>query len=210
MPADARKGAGRAAAIDEVIREARSDRPFHARDQYVQPVPTDMAMIRRRDYHLENEIPAAFRGTRSALWRDLRGGRQIRLDAGSSGLGQPQPLRHRHRRRVRTDQPHDPRRGRQQGPDRRRAAASARRDGQRQPRGRRGRVPGAAAPPPRPRGAGRRHARSARQCDAADGRQCERADRLSAPTRISTSTSGPGRAPNCSSGRCRARSGRRP
>src|SRR5215813_7495467 len=30
-------------------------------------VPTDMAMIRRRDYHLENEIPAAFRGTRSAL-----------------------------------------------------------------------------------------------------------------------------------------------
>src|SRR5947207_9316988 len=30
-------------------------------------VPTDMAMIRRRDFHLENEIPAAFRGTRSAL-----------------------------------------------------------------------------------------------------------------------------------------------
>jgi microcystin degradation protein MlrC len=30
-------------------------------------VPTDMAMIRRRDYHLENEIPAAFRGTRSAI-----------------------------------------------------------------------------------------------------------------------------------------------
>ena len=30
-------------------------------------VPTDMAMIRRRDYHLENEIPVAFRGTRSAL-----------------------------------------------------------------------------------------------------------------------------------------------
>src|SRR5260370_29075358 len=30
-------------------------------------VPTDMAMIRRRDYHLENEIPAAFRGTRSAF-----------------------------------------------------------------------------------------------------------------------------------------------
>ena len=25
-------------------------------------VPTDMAMIRRRDFHLENEIPAAFRG----------------------------------------------------------------------------------------------------------------------------------------------------
>jgi microcystin degradation protein MlrC len=30
-------------------------------------VATDMAMIRRRDFHLENEIPAAFRGTRSAF-----------------------------------------------------------------------------------------------------------------------------------------------
>jgi microcystin degradation protein MlrC len=30
-------------------------------------VPTDMAVIRRRDFHLENEIPAAFRGTRSAF-----------------------------------------------------------------------------------------------------------------------------------------------
>src|SRR5271154_4356126 len=30
-------------------------------------VPTDMASIRRRDFHLENEIPQAFRGTRSAL-----------------------------------------------------------------------------------------------------------------------------------------------
>src|SRR5258707_4430350 len=30
-------------------------------------VPTDMAVIRRRDYHLENEIPVAFRGTRSAF-----------------------------------------------------------------------------------------------------------------------------------------------
>jgi microcystin degradation protein MlrC len=30
-------------------------------------VTTDMAMIRRRDYHLENEIPVAFRGTRSAF-----------------------------------------------------------------------------------------------------------------------------------------------
>ena len=30
-------------------------------------VPTDMALIRRRDFHLENEIPQAFRGTRSAL-----------------------------------------------------------------------------------------------------------------------------------------------
>jgi microcystin degradation protein MlrC len=30
-------------------------------------VSTDMALIRRRDFHLENEIPEAFRGTRSAL-----------------------------------------------------------------------------------------------------------------------------------------------
>ena len=30
-------------------------------------VPTDMAMIRRRDFHLDNEIPEAFRGTRSAF-----------------------------------------------------------------------------------------------------------------------------------------------
>jgi len=30
-------------------------------------VPTDMALIRRRDFHLENEIPQTFRGTRSAL-----------------------------------------------------------------------------------------------------------------------------------------------
>ena len=30
-------------------------------------VPTDMALIRRRDFHPENEIPQAFRGTRSAL-----------------------------------------------------------------------------------------------------------------------------------------------
>jgi len=28
---------------------------------------TDMALWRRRDFHLGNEIPAAFRGTRSAL-----------------------------------------------------------------------------------------------------------------------------------------------
>ncbi len=30
-------------------------------------VATDIALIRRRDFHLENEIPQAFRGTRSAL-----------------------------------------------------------------------------------------------------------------------------------------------
>src|ERR1700730_19298607 len=30
-------------------------------------VPTDMAMIRRRDYHLENENPEAFRCTSSAF-----------------------------------------------------------------------------------------------------------------------------------------------
>jgi Metallopeptidase family M81 len=30
-------------------------------------VKTDMVLIRRRDFHLENEIPRAFRSTRSAL-----------------------------------------------------------------------------------------------------------------------------------------------
>src|ERR1700746_1461251 len=30
-------------------------------------VATDMAMFRRRDFHLENEIPVAFRDTRSAF-----------------------------------------------------------------------------------------------------------------------------------------------
>jgi len=30
-------------------------------------VKTDMALIRRRDFHLENEIPEAFHGTRSAF-----------------------------------------------------------------------------------------------------------------------------------------------
>ena len=30
-------------------------------------VATDMGMFRRRDFHLENEIPAGFRGTRSAF-----------------------------------------------------------------------------------------------------------------------------------------------
>jgi microcystin degradation protein MlrC len=30
-------------------------------------VATDMALIRQRDFHLANEIPGVFRGTRSAL-----------------------------------------------------------------------------------------------------------------------------------------------
>src|SRR5262245_60363676 len=30
-------------------------------------VPTNMTAFRRRDFHLENEIPVAFRGTRSAF-----------------------------------------------------------------------------------------------------------------------------------------------
>ena len=44
----------------------RSDRPLYARNQHLQPVKTDMALTRRRDFHLENEIAQAFRGTRSA------------------------------------------------------------------------------------------------------------------------------------------------
>ena len=113
------------------------------------------------------------------LRRDLRGGRQIRLDAWST-RSPPTPTRPassptRRSRQIAgmiLDAVDD------EGPDRRRAAASARRDGQREPRGCRGRVSGAAAPRARTRGAGRRHPRPARQCDAAHGRQRERADRL--------------------------------
>ena len=63
-------------------------------------VPTDMAMIRRRDYHLENEIPAAFRGT--PAWgapgpgqrgRDLLGG--VGLVVATRGLPGGAPPRRR-------------------------------------------------------------------------------------------------------------------
>src|ERR1700747_232634 len=47
-------------------------------------VPTGMAMIRRRDYHLENEIPEAFRGTRSAFRANFDA-------AGELGLGLREP-----------------------------------------------------------------------------------------------------------------------
>ena len=37
-------------------------------------VATDMTMFRRRDFHLENEIPVAFRGTRSAFGATIEAG----------------------------------------------------------------------------------------------------------------------------------------
>ena len=48
-------------------RAARSDRPLYARTNTFSRVKNDMASIRRRYFYLENEIPQAFRGTRSAL-----------------------------------------------------------------------------------------------------------------------------------------------
>ena len=47
-------------------RAARSDRPLYARTNTFSRVKNDMASIRRRYFYLENEIPQAFRGTRSA------------------------------------------------------------------------------------------------------------------------------------------------
>src|ERR1700759_961091 len=58
----------RAAAITrgDPLKRVRTARFMHETNTFSR-VPTDMAMIRRRDYHLENEIPEAFRGTRSAF-----------------------------------------------------------------------------------------------------------------------------------------------
>src|SRR5215472_7078685 len=48
-------------------RAARSDARFMHETNTFSRVKTDMALIRQRDFHRENEIAAAFRGTRSAL-----------------------------------------------------------------------------------------------------------------------------------------------
>jgi hypothetical protein len=55
-------------------RAARSDRRFMHETNTFSRVKTDMALIRRRDFHLENEIPQAFRGTRSKASSGLRHG----------------------------------------------------------------------------------------------------------------------------------------
>ena len=51
----------------EMSRAARSDRRFMHETNTFSRVRTDTPLIRGRDFHLENEIPQAFRGTRSAL-----------------------------------------------------------------------------------------------------------------------------------------------
>ena len=85
-------------------RAVRSDRPLYERNQHLQPVKTDMTLIRRRDFHLEDEIPQAFRGTRSALGATFEaavkyGWTLVNLCPGSSGIsspaGKPRPPRHR-------------------------------------------------------------------------------------------------------------------
>src|SRR6516225_3874877 len=51
-------------------------------------VKTDMALIRRRDFHLENEIPQAFRGTRSALGATFEAADKYGWTLVHPGLGQ--------------------------------------------------------------------------------------------------------------------------
>ena len=141
-------------------------------------VPTDMALIRRRDFHLENEIPQAFRGTRSALGATFEAADKygwslvhpVSANPNPSGIVTDDAFEHDHR--------DDPRRLRAERPDRRRAAASAWRDGHRQPRGCGGRIAGATAAQARAEApivvTLDLHANVTQN----DGRQRQRADRL--------------------------------
>src|SRR4051812_21817655 len=61
-----RRQAGTAKSRSDPVKRVLTARFMHETNTFSR-VPTDMAMIRRRDYHLENEIPEAFRGTRSAF-----------------------------------------------------------------------------------------------------------------------------------------------
>src|SRR5260370_42572024 len=54
-------------------------------------VPTDMAMLRRRDYHLENEIPEAFRGTRSAFGATFEAADRFGWNLGHPVSANPNP-----------------------------------------------------------------------------------------------------------------------
>jgi microcystin degradation protein MlrC len=73
-------------------------------------VPTDMAMIRRRDYHLENEIPEAFRGTRSAFGATFEAADKFGWSLAHPVSANPNPSRHCHRNGVRGDRLNDRRR----------------------------------------------------------------------------------------------------
>ena len=162
-----------------VTDDPRSDRPVHARDQYLQPGadrhgadPAPRLSSRKRD-------PAGVSRHPLGLGRDVRGGRQIRLEPGPPGLGQPQPVGHRHRRRVRDDRRNDPRRRRQ---TRARSTACCcicmARWSPKATRTPRANCWRGCARQLGPSGADRRHPRPARQRHPENGRQCQRADRL--------------------------------
>ena len=95
-------------------------------------VPTDMAMIRRRDFHLENEIPVAFRGTRSAFGAAFEAADKFGWTLVHPVSANPNPSG-----TVTVDAFETitgmPRRGRCNGSDRRRAAVSPWCNGQRGP-----------------------------------------------------------------------------
>src|SRR5215831_3645488 len=141
-------------------------------------VPTDMAMFRRRDFHLENEIPVAFRGTRSAFGATFEAADKFGWTLVHPVSANPNPSG-----TVTDDAFEQVTRMIFDAVDAKGPIDGALLHlhgviGQRQPRGCRGRIPGASPQPARRRGACRRHPRSACECDAAHGRQCERADRL--------------------------------
>jgi microcystin degradation protein MlrC len=95
-------------------------------------VKTDMALIRRRDFHLENEIPQAFDGTRSALGATFEAAARYGWSLVHPVSANPNPSG------IVTDDAFDRIAGmilgaRYEGPDRRGIAASAWRDGHQQP-----------------------------------------------------------------------------
>ena len=133
-------------------------------------VPTDMAVIRRRDYHLDNEIPAAFRGTRSAFGAAFEAADKFGWTLVHPVSANPNPSG------IVTDDAFEQITAMILGA----VDTKGPIDGtllflhgamvSDNPRGRRGRVFGATAPPGGSRGADCRYSRSARQCDTADGR----------------------------------------
>ena len=108
-------------------------------------VRTDMALIRRRDFHLENEIPQAFRGTRSALGATFEAADKFGWSLVHPVSANPNPSG------IVTDDAFEQIAGMildavdQKGPIDGVLLAPARRHGQRQPRGCRGRAAGPAA-----------------------------------------------------------------
>src|ERR1044072_5230511 len=146
---------------------------------------TDMALWRRRDFHRDNEIPAAFRGTRSALGATFAAGDKygwtpthpVSANANPSGIVTDDAFEQIGGMMLKS--------AREQGPIdgvllhlHGAMVVDSYEDGEEEVWGGGGRVVGAAAADSRPQCADRRYPRPARQCHAADGRQRQRADRL--------------------------------